>query len=123
MNAGIGNQDTFTLRLVLTPCVVQFDGISQLFALEHRTVQRTDGLNINCCQLLHHRLYLGTILSTDIKIVATCLTSPIVSLINQCTEFAECISREDYFVQAVVTHDNLWPVYHRSSDKSKFMAA
>ena len=84
-------------------------------------MQRTNGLNIECSQLLHNHLYLRTILSADIEIVATSLASPIVSFIYQSSKFAESIGREDHFIRAIVAHDYLWPMYHCSSDKLEFM--
>ena len=123
MNAGVSNQDSFTFWFVLAPSIIELNSCSQLFALEHGTMQRTDGLNVEGSSFLQDTLYLRTILATDIEIVATCLACPIVSLVGQCTKFAESIGREEHFIQGVVAHDNFRPVYHRSPDKLQLMTA
>ena len=123
MNAGVSNEYTLTLGLVLAPSIIKLNGCSQWFTLEHRTMQRTDSLNVEGGSLLQDALYLRAILTTDIEIVATSLASPVVSFVNQCSEFAESIGREEHLVQTIVTHNDLWPMHHRSRDKLQFMLA
>ena len=82
MNAGISDEYALTLRLVLAPCIIELDSLSQRLALQHRAVQRTDGLNVDSSHLFHHALYLRTILAADIEIVPASLASPVVGLVN-----------------------------------------
>ena len=78
MNAGIGDEYALALRLILAPNIIELHSLSQRLALQHRTMQRTDGLNVDSSHLLHHALHLGTILSADIEIVPASLASPVV---------------------------------------------
>ena len=113
VNAGIGDEYALTLGLVLAPNIIESHSLSQCLAFQHRTMQRTDGLNIDCSHLFHHTLHLRTILAADIEIVTASLASPITYLVHQRTKLSESISREQHLIQAVVAHNDLRPMHHR----------
>ena len=90
--------------------------------LQHRTVKRADHRDIEGGCLLQDCLHLRAVLADDAEIVAPCLAVPLsVSRSVERAELTESVRGEQHLVGAVVCHDDLRPVNHRSRNEIKGM--
>ena len=95
--------------------------MSKIFG-KHRTMQRTDHLNIQCCCHFQKLLYLCAIFSYDSNEVSSCFIIPRFFHIQR-TEFSKSICGKQDFFGTVIRNHNLWPMYHRCKYKGKLMIA
>ena len=116
MQRAVGNEYALILRLILAPCVIKTDVVAQVLR-EHRTMKRTNLLDVQGGYLLEEVLHHRTILAYDVEVVAASLASPVVSLVHQRAKLTKAVSAEQHLIGSVVTHDDLWPVHHRSHEE------
>lgn len=82
---GIGNNDSRFFRLVGAPEAVFFNVISDV-ASPYKAVKRTDHFYIKSGSFFEERLYLGTVFSDNIAIVASCFGKIIAEEIHFVSE-------------------------------------
>ena len=121
VHRGVRDHNAFTLDSVGRPCVIKVQIISEIFG-KNRTVQRADRLNIQSRCLFQQCLYLRAVFADDTEIIPSRFASP-VFLCIQCTEFSEAVCREQYFIRAVISDDDLRPVHHRCGHKRQCVLA
>ena len=86
-------------------------------------MQGANGTNVQCSSFLKHSLHLSAVLATNIEIVAASFTRPIIRLVTQSAEFAKTVSGKQHLFSLLVTHNNLGPMHHGSSDELKYMCS
>ena len=119
MQGAVGNEDALIFRLVLAPCVVDAKVVTEVF-LKHRTMQRTNLLDVERGSLLQEILHHGAILAHNVEVVAASLACPtliILFLLAESTELTEAVGREENLALLVVGDHHLWPVHHRSHEE------
>ena len=117
--AGIGYKNAFGFGLILAPSVVEAYSLCQIFALERRTVQRSNSLDVECRCFLQHVLHLHSIFAHDVEVVASGLTRPVgkcsvgvILLVAECTKLSESVGSKQHLLLLFVTHEHLGPVHH-----------
>ena len=121
MDRSVGDEHPFCFHLVLAPCVVQADVITQVF-LQDRAMKRTDAGDVQRSSFLQKCLYLSTILATDVEVVTTRFACPVL-FVSQSPELAESVGREEHLVLLVVCHHHFRPMHHRSHEELQGMFA
>ena len=121
VDGGAGDGHAVALRAVGRPAVIQRQ-VGREIVLEHRAVQRADGLHVERGELFKQRLHLRAVFAHDADVVPACLVRP-VRLNVQRAELAERIRREERFLAGVVGDEDLRPVYHRRGEEAQFMPA
>ena len=76
-------------------------------------MQGADGGNVERSSLFEQSLHGNAIFATYIKVVTASFARPIL-LVGESAELAKAVSREEYFVGAVVGDHHLGPVDHCS---------
>ncbi len=119
VNGRICDEHALGFHAVARPCVVQTEIVAEIL-LQHGTVQRTDGLDIERRSLLQERLDLHTVLADDTEVVASCLARPVLVSVER-TELAERVRGEEHLVGLFVGEHDLRPVHHGSKHECEFV--
>ena len=85
-------------------------------------MKRANCFNIKCRSLFKQCLNGAAVFANDVKIISSCLASPILFNIKR-TEFAEAVCREKHFFTAFICYHNLRPMHHGRHNKIKRMFA
>ena len=123
-----GDEHALAFASVRAPDVVKMQ-VFFCLSVQNRAVQRAYALDFQSCELLEHGLDRSAVFAHYVKVVSSRLASPILvfaygkSARRQSSELAECVCAVQSGVGAVVGHNNLRPVHHRSSDECQGVAA
>ena len=121
VNGGVGDHDALFFGLIARPCIVKIEVVAEVFG-KNGTVERADLFNIKTCGFFQKRLYLCAVFADDADVIASCFVCPrLVSV--ESAEFSEAVCGEENLILAVVGHDDLGPVNHRSRYKGQCMLA
>ena len=82
-------RDLFKQANEKAPCIV-FIYVEAKVLCENRSVKRTNLFNVKPCCLFENCLYLSTILSNNIEVIASCLTCPVLISV-ECTKLAKAV--------------------------------
>ena len=117
----IGDHDALFLRTVGGPGIVQTDIMAQISG-QHRSVQRTDHLDIETTGHSQQILYRFAVLTYDTDKIPSGFIIP--GLIHiQRTKFTETVRGKQHFICTVISHHNLRPVYHGCKHKGQLVAS
>ena len=120
VNRGVGNKHGIRLlRHISAPKGIETQRLCHLLTLKHRAVQRSNLSNLQTSSLLKHSSNIIAILAAYVKIVPSCLRSPVISIGIINAKFAKAIGAEESLLCSKVGHNNLRPVHHRRSHKGE----
>ena len=122
VNARVCDEGALVLGLVLAPCVIQPEIISEV-AVEDGSVKRTDDLYRIGGELFQDGLHLCAVFAHYVEIVSARFARPVIRLVDKRAEFAESVRREQRLVLAFVAHHDLGPMHHGSGDEGELVLA
>ena len=121
VDTGVSDDNAFALGGIGGPDVVELQIVAQVLR-QHRTMEGTNGLNIQCGSLFQQILYLRAIFAHNANVIAAGLVIPGLLHI-QSAELAEAIGREQNLVHIVIGDDDFGPMHHGSRYKGQSVPA
>ena len=117
VDARVGNGNALVLGLIARPGVIGVEVVAQVLA-KNRTMKRADDLDVQVGGLLEHGLHELAELTDDAKVVAACLASPALGILDVVgAKLAKAVGTKEHLVGRLVGEEHLGPVNIGGTDK------
>ena len=117
VDARVGNSNALVLGLIARPGVIGVEVVAQVLA-KNRTMKRADDLDVQVGGLLENGLHELAELTDDAKVVAACLASPALGILDVVgAKLAKAVGTKEHLVGGLIGEEHLGPVHVGGADK------